>query len=128
MERFRKLAIMVMALLVAWSEPLTCRAQGLPAASQPSAAGSIPPPRAFAASQPGAIAISATSPAQPEPTPPAAGPAGGQRARSRLPPPGRRRQSVRSLGGTGPDLQAQGRSTGVGRLAAPDQPCDRLKA
>ncbi len=53
MERFRKLAITVMAGLVGCSEPLMCQAQGPPPASQPAAAGSIPPPRAFAASQPG---------------------------------------------------------------------------
>lgn len=81
MEHFRKLAIPIMTVMVAWSEPLTCQAQGPPAAT-----GSIPPPRAFAASQPGAIAISPTSPAQPEPTAPAVGPVVGQRG-ANLPAP-----------------------------------------
>ena len=79
MERFSKLAIPIMALLVAWSEPQPCHAQTPSSAPRGSTGGSIPPPRPFAEARPGAVAMSAAAPAQPAASMPAAAPAGGQR-------------------------------------------------
>ena len=87
MERFRKLAIPIMTLLVAWSEPLSCHAQTTSSAPRASTGGSIPPPRTFAESQPGAVAMSATAPTQPAASLPATTPAGGQRANIPAPLP-----------------------------------------